>query len=116
MHYNIIAFIAYYEETIPPFAKLIIRRIEIQDHRLKMKMQLITGRIPKKRGGSLQPVLPLIPEKLPTKEDDKAAFLSFELKMQSDQAENGMKYKKSVRKFEEGTPQQWVDLVKDLRD
>ena len=50
---------------------------------------LVTERSPKKRGGSLQPVLPLIPEKLPTKEDDKAAFLSFELKMQSDQAENG---------------------------
>ena len=114
MHYNIIAPSAYYEETIPPFAKL-IRRIEIQDHRLK-KMLSITARIPKKRGGSLQPVLPLIPERLPTKEDDKAAFLSFELKMQSDQAENGTKYKKSVRKFEEGTPQQWVDLVKDLRE
>ena len=79
-------------------------------------MLSIAGRIPKKKGGSLQPALPLIPEKLPTKEEDKSAFLSFELKMQVDQAENATKFKKFVRKFEEGTPQQWVDLVKDLRE
>ena len=69
------------KKTILPFAKL-TRRIEIQDHRQMKKMLSITRRIPKKRGGSLQPVLSLIPDKLPTKEDDKAAFLSFELKMQ----------------------------------
>ena len=114
MHYNIIAPSANYEETIPPFAKL-IRRIQTQDHRAR-KMLSIASRIPKKKGGTLQPVLPLIPEKLPSKEDDKAAFLTFELKMQSDQAENATKYKKNVRKFEEGTPQQWVDLIKDLRE
>ena len=79
-------------------------------------MLSIAGRIPKKKGGSLQPVLPLIPEKLPRKEEDKSAFLSFELKMQVDQAENATKFKKFVRKFEEGTLQQWVDLVKDLRE
>ena len=79
-------------------------------------MLSIAGRIPKKKSGSLQPILPLIPEKLPTKDDDKGAFLTFELKMQFDQAENGTKYKKAVRKFEEGTPQQWVDLVKDLKE
>ena len=67
-------------------------------------MLLIARRIPKKKGGSLQPVLQLIPEKLPMKEEDKSAFLFFELKMQVDQAENETKFKKFVRKFEEGTP------------
>ena len=83
--------------------------IQTQDHRAR-KMLSIASRIPKKKGGTLQPVLPLIPEMLPSKEDDKAAFLTFELKMQSDQAENATKYKKNVRKFEEGTPRQWVAL------
>ena len=50
------------------------------------------------------------------KEEDKSAFLFFELKMQVDQAENETKFKKFVRKFKEGTPQQWFDLVKDLRE
>ena len=36
--------------------------------------------------------------------------------MQFDQAGNGTKYKKAVRKFKEGTLQQWVDLVKDLKE
>ena len=45
------------------------------------------------------------------KEKTREAFLSFELKMQVDQAENATKY----REFEEGTPQQWTDLVEILR-
>ena len=36
--------------------------------------------------------------------------------MQFDQAGNGTKYKKAVRKFKEGTLQQWVDRVKDLKE
>ena len=103
-----------YEENIPSFTKL-IRRIEIRDYRTR-KMLSVASRSPKKKGRTLQPVLPLIPEKLPTKEDDKWAFLTFDLKMQFDQAENATKYQKNVRKFEEGTPQQWVDLIKDLRE
>ena len=115
MHYKFIAFTANYEDKkIPPFAD-IVRRLQAQEYRSR-KMLSIAGRIPKKKSGSLQPILPLIPEKLPTKDDDKGAFLTFELKMQFDQAENGTKYKKAVRKFEEGTPQQWVDLVKDLKE
>ena len=79
-------------------------------------MLSIASRIPKKKSGSLQPVLPLIPEKLPTKEDDKASFLTFELKSKEGQPEGSTKYKKAVRKFEEGSPQQWIDLLKDLRE
>ena len=79
-------------------------------------MLSISSRIPKKRVGSLQPVLPLIPEKLPTKEDDKSVFLTFELKTKEGQPDGATKYKKAVRKFEEGSPQQWIDLLKDLRE
>ena len=79
-------------------------------------MLSIASRIPKKKSGSLQPVLPLVPEKLPTKEDDKSIFLTFELKTQEGQPDGATKYKKSVRKFEEGSPQQWIDLIKDLQE
>ena len=72
MHYKFIAFIANYEETIPPFANL-IRRIEIRDYRAR-KMLSVSSRIPKKKGGTLQPVLPLIPEKLPTAEEEKKSI------------------------------------------
>ena len=116
MHYKFIAPSAYYEEeTIPPFSEL-IRRIEVQDFRLKMLS--VSRRIPKKikQGGSLQPVLPLIPEKLPTVEEDKGRFLSFELKMQVDQGADGTKYKKAVPKFDEGTPHQWIELMKDMQE
>ena len=54
--------------------------------------------------------------KNPTKEEDKASFLTFELKTKEGQPESSTKYKKTVRKFEEGSPQQWIDLLKDLRE
>ena len=115
MHYKFIAPSAVnYEETIPPFANL-IRRIEIRDYRAK-KMLSVASRIPKKKGGTLQPVLPLIPEKLLTAEEEKNKFISFELKMQVGQGEVGTKYKKSVRIFEEENVQQWIDLLRDLKE
>jgi hypothetical protein len=78
-------------------------------------MLSIHSRIPKaKKGGSLQPVLPLIPEKLPTAEEEKGKYLSFELKTRVAAPTDSTKYKKFVRKFEEGSPQQWIDLLKDL--
>ena len=80
-------------------------------------MLSIASRFPKKKSGSLQPVLPLIPEKLPMKEDDdKASFLTFELKSKEGQPEGSTKYKKAVRKFEEGSLQQWINLLKDVRE
>lgn len=80
-------------------------------------MLSIQSRIPKaKRAGSLQPVLPLIPIKLPTIDEEKGKFISFELKTRVGQADSGTKYKKFVRKFEEGGPQEWIDLLKDLHE
>ena len=72
-------------------------------------------RIPKtKKAGALQPILPLIPIKLEKEEDDKSAFITFELKSRVGQPADATKYKKHVRKFEEGTPQQLIDLLKDI--
>ena len=57
-----------------------------------------------------------MPEKLPTKEENKSNFISFELKTRVGQPDNGTKYKKFVRKLEEGTPQQWIDLIRDMAE
>ena len=69
-----------------------------------------------KRGGSLQPVLPLIPDKVLSAEEEKGKYVSFELKTRVGQPEGGTKYKKYVRKFEEGTPQEWIDLLRDFEE
>jgi hypothetical protein len=81
-------------------------------------MLSFNSRIPKfqKKAGSLQPVLPLVPLKLPLAEEEKGMFLSFELMARVGQPATSTKYKKQVRKFEEGTPQQWIDLLRDLQE
>jgi len=64
----------------------------------------------------LQPVLALVPEVLPTKEQDRSKFITFELKVRAGTPANANTYKKYVRVFEEGTPQQWIDLLLDLEE
>jgi len=77
----------------------------------------IKTRIPKAmKPGTLQPVLPLVPIKLPSQADDKPAYIQFELKTRVGQATTGSKYKKHVRKFEDGSPQEWIDLMRDFEE
>jgi hypothetical protein len=71
----------------------------------------------------LQPVLPLLPEVLPTKGQDKLKFINFklkfinfELKFCAGQPAGSTTYKKLVRVFEEGSPQQWINLIQDLEE
>jgi hypothetical protein len=61
-------------------------------------------------------MLPLVPLKLPSAKDEKGMFLSFELMARVGQPATSTKYKKQVRKFEEGTPQQWINLLRDLQE
>jgi hypothetical protein len=50
-------------------------------------------------------------KKLPLKiSEDKSKFTTFELKVRA-----GQPAEKYVRVFEEGSPQQWIDLAQDLR-
>jgi hypothetical protein len=73
-------------------------------------------------GGKLKPlplqpaVLPLLPKVLPTKDQDKAKFISFELKSHAGQPAGSTTYRKFVRVFKEGTPQQWIDLIRDVEE
>ena len=77
----------------------------------------IQSRIPRvKKAGYLLPVLPLIPLKLPSVEEDKEKYIAFELKTRVGQPSDATKYKKYVRTFEEGSPQEWIDMLKDLEE
>ena len=78
----------------------------------------VNSKIPKfkKKAGSLQAVLPLVLDKLPSIDEDKSHFLSFELMTRVGQPATSTKYKKHVRKFEEGTPQQWIDVLRDMEE
>jgi hypothetical protein len=93
----------------------LIKKIKIQAYREEM-------RFPTKpfkkvlKASPLQPILGLIPEALPTKEEEKNKFLSFELKARAGQPAGSTTYKKYVRVFEEGTPHQWIELMKDLQE
>jgi hypothetical protein len=65
---------------------------------------------------TLQPVLPLLPEVLPTKDQDKSKFINFELMFHASQPAGSTTDKKFVRVFEGGSPQQWIDLIYDLEE
>ena len=74
-------------------------------------------RIPRvKKAGYLLHVLPLIPLKLPSVEEDKGKYIAFKLKTRVGQPLDATRYKKYVRKFEEGSPQEWIDMLKDLEE
>jgi hypothetical protein len=83
---------------------------------MKFPTKTMTRMSRKLKPSPLQPVLPLIPEVLPTKDQDKSKFVTFELKVRAGQPAGSTNYKKFVRVFEEGTPQQWIDLVRDLEE
>ena len=69
-----------------------------------------------KKAGHLLPVLPLIPHKTTSMEEEKGKYIAFELKTRVGQPSESTKYKKYVRKFEEGSPQEWIDMLKDLEE
>jgi hypothetical protein len=74
-------------------------------------------RIPKKIGGYLQPILPLIPEEIGSSDDEKHEYIGYELKAKAGDTrshKDAARYKKYVRKFNEGSPQQWITLMTDL--
>jgi hypothetical protein len=102
------------KNTIPPLADL-VRKIQISNLK-KKKMLSVNQRIPRRTGGSLQPVLLLVCESIPSSEEERSQYISFELRAKIGQPDTSTKYKKYVRKFKEGTPQMWIDLVKDMTE
>jgi hypothetical protein len=76
---------------------------------------LLAHHIPRKSGG-LTPVLPLVRETAASAEEERGKYISFLLKLRVGQPDTGTKYKKYVCIFEEGSPQMWIDLVKDAKE
>ena len=61
-------------------------------------------------------VPPLIPQKITKMEEEKGKFIAFDLKTRVGQPSDATKYKKYVRKFKEGNPQEWIDMLRDLEE
>jgi hypothetical protein len=102
-----------------PFVEL-IKNIKIQTYQENMRFPVKKTSF-SRHGGKLKPsmlqlVLPLLPEVLPTKDQDKSKFINFELKSRAGQHAGSTTYKKFVRVFEEGSPKQWIDLIRDLEE
>jgi hypothetical protein len=62
------------------------------------------------------PVLPLVPIKIPADDKNKSKFITFELKIKAGPPANGPTYKVSVKTFEEGTPQEWMEVLGHLNE
>ena len=98
---------------ITPFKEL-FWKIKIQQRK---EMLSINNWIPRvKKSGHLLPVLPLIPQKTTKMEEEKGRFIAFDLKTRVGQPSDATKYKKYVRKFEEGNSQEWIDMLRDLEE
>jgi hypothetical protein len=103
------------------FFSELIRDIKIKAYRAKQaartpeEMFRLTE-LQKTAHQRIQPVLSLVPEPPLKINEDKSKFITFELKVRAGQPAGNSTYKKYVRVFEEGSPQQWIDLAQDLRE
>jgi hypothetical protein len=106
-------------KTISPFGEL-IKNIKIRTYQEKMRFPVKKTSFSRHGGklklSMLQLVLPLLPEVLPTKDQDKLKFINFELKSCAGQPAGSTTYKKFVPVFEEGSRQQWINLIQDLEE
>ena len=77
------------------------------------------ARIPKKKFSKsshyLKPVLPLVPEDTSSLEDKKGTFILMELKARAGATgANALTYKKHFKTFEEGSPEEWIVVLKNF--
>jgi hypothetical protein len=63
-------------------------------------------------------VIPLLPTKLLLDElkDKAAAYITFTLQVSKGLAPGTLTYRKSIRTFEEGDPQQWMEIITRLQE
>ena len=64
---------------------------------------------------TVQPVLPLSRVKLET-DDDKTKYITLDLKVRAGAAAGRPSYKKTIKIFSSGSPQEWIDVLHDVRD
>jgi hypothetical protein len=64
------------------------------------------------KGPAVKPIIPLEVEKPEDPDDDKSKFVSMEVKNRVDEKTS---FKMHLKVFEEGSPQQWLDLLHDVK-
>jgi hypothetical protein len=62
----------------------------------------------------MQPILPLVPERLELDNKDKTTFITFDLKVRAGTGAGTPSYMKHMRTFNEGTPQEWMESLTGL--
>jgi hypothetical protein len=62
------------------------------------------------------PIIPLVRQVIPSTDTDKAAFITFELKVCAGTGTGTPSYKKFMKTFEEGSPQEWMDVLTGLKE
>ena len=71
----------------------------------------------KKQASPIQPILPLV--RIATTADDdkeKAKYITFTLKVRAGGNATSPTYKKAMMVFEDGTPQEWMDVLTGVRE
>jgi hypothetical protein len=63
----------------------------------------------------MQPILLLVPERLESYNKDKTTFITFDLKVCAGTGAGTPSYKKHMRTFDEGTPQEWMESLTGVR-
>jgi hypothetical protein len=110
---------------IPPFGDLYrkVKHIAFkkkllkiqQDRELEDDMRPFL-KLQKTKWNPIQPVLPLVKIPPAEHEADKTKLITFELKLRAGAAAGTTTYKKAVRIFDEGSPQDWMDLLKSVNE
>jgi hypothetical protein len=64
----------------------------------------------------MQPVLPLVPDRFEMDSKDNTTYITFDLKVCAGTGVGTPSYKKHMRTFDEGTPQEWMELLSGLQE
>jgi hypothetical protein len=79
-------------------------------------MMSIQSRIPRVKKAGHFSVLSVIKYKKSTGEEEKGRYIAFELRTRGGNSSDAKKYKKFVRKIKEGSPQEWIEILKVLEE
>jgi hypothetical protein len=109
---------------IPPFGVL-YKKIKIAQYCLHLtlkreqeeEMRFQKRQVYHKKTPKFLPVIPLLPTKLSSDElKDKAAYITFTLQVSKGSGPATPTNRKSIRTFEEGDPQQWIEVITGLKE
>jgi hypothetical protein len=123
VHFNIKAFNCCKVISVPPFGTL-IKKIKVASYRkhfiLKQEQQE-EMRFQKRQTGVIKratflPIIPSVRQVIPSTDKDKTDFITFELKVRAGTGTGTPSYKKFMKTFEEGSPQEWMDVLTGLKE